>query len=111
MYRNWRFGICRGRGLISLPLQIFAFLNWLLLFFNFLLFPVRIKYIFKQLGHGLLKRVIVRIGGIDEVVDHLHNDIIVNSRLSIFVIIRIVREVIILYGISVILLIGADEMF
>jgi hypothetical protein len=95
-----RFGILRRlvSGFINTGLSLFLFSLLLIL-------PSRIKYVLEKFGHSFFKGIIIYVGGIDKIVDHLHYDIIVYSGLPILIIVGIMRKIVILNGICVVLLI------
>jgi hypothetical protein len=102
----WRFRV--SMRLIS---WFFDTIFYVCTFFSrFLFFPIRIKHIFKEICHGLFERIIVIVGSIDEVVDHLHDEVIVDSRFPVLIFIGKVREVVIFYWVCIIFFIRTNKV-
>ncbi len=68
----------------------------MLFLFFLLLLPVGIKHVFEELSHGLLEGVVIIACNIYQLVNHLHNDVVVYSRLPVLKLIGEMCKVIIL---------------
>jgi hypothetical protein len=59
--------------MFRLSLLLFLFL------LTIFLLPVGVEHVLKEFSHGFLKGIVVRSSGIDEVINHFHDNVVVDS--------------------------------